>query len=328
VDTLLITGATGFVGGYLVEKAITNGFKVVATRRKNSDLQYINHLPLKYVEFDFSDSDSMAIHLKEINPSFIILNAGLTKAKTQSELDLVNCDYSIQLCEACIKANIDLKKIIYISSLASYGPADLHHDTKVRDTHTPQPVTMYGRSKLKAEEKIKKMDLPWIILRPTAVYGPREKDLFTVFKMTSKGLSLHIGKGDQKLTFIYIEDLVELVIRTLKTNKTKISYFVGDGEEYTAKELNLFIEHSLNRKNIKIGLPLWLVTIIAYISEFVGNISGNLPALNRDKLHEIKANNWLMDVEPIFEDTGYRPKTKLKNGVEITTQWYKNNKWI
>lgn len=328
METLLITGATGFVGGFLVERAVNEGYRVIVTKRKNSDLQYIRQFPIEYTEFDFDDVESMTTELKKLKPDYIILNAGLTKAKTQKELDKVNCDYSMNLFEACKHSGIPVKKMIYISSLASYGPVDLHNDIMVRDQHEPQPVTMYGRSKLKAEERIKKYDLPWIILRPTAVYGPREKDLFTVFKMTSKGLSMHIGDGNQKLTFIYISDLAELVIRTLKINKAKSSYFVGDGNEYNAKELNLFIEQSLNRKNIKIGLPLWLVTIIAYISEIVGKISGQLPALNRDKLNEIKANNWIMDVEPLFRETGYIPQTKLKEGVEITTKWYKENNWI
>jgi len=171
-------------------------------------------------------------------------------------------------------------------------------------------------------------NLPYIILRPTAVYGPREKDLFSVFKMVASGLGLYTGKGNQKLTFIHVYDLVELIIRLAENEVVAKSYFVSDGQTYSPTELNSIIAKNLGKKIVNFGLPLWLVNIVAYLSEWVGKISGKVPALNVDKLHEIKALNWQCDVEALYRDTQYTPQYKLEKGIAETVQWYKTNNWI
>ncbi len=326
---LLITGATGFIGGFLTSKAVNQNFEVYVSIRKNSDLSQIKHLPLKYIELDFTSVSKMKEMLSEIQPDFIIKNAGLTKAKTQYELDLVNADYAENLAIAALESVPNLSKYIYISSLASYGPADTKNAEIVADHHEPQPVTMYGISKLKAEQKLKSIvGLPYIILRPTAVYGPREKDLYTVFKMVNAGLSLYSGNGLQKLTFIYIDDLIEFILAVCETKEIKKCYFVSDGNVYNSIQLNKFIALSLGKKTVKFGLPLPLLTFVAYISELSGKISGKIPPLNLDKLNEIKANNWQCDVQTLIKDTGYQPITFLQEGVQKTVDWYRKNNWL
>jgi nucleoside-diphosphate-sugar epimerase len=329
LERLLITGATGFIGGFLVEEAIKQNFEVYVSVRKNSDLSQIKQFPIKYISLDFTSVDSMKEILAEVRPDYIINNAGLTKAKTQKELNTVNADYAANLANAATQSLPNLKKYVYISSLASYGPADTKGEDVVADHQKPQPVTMYGISKLKAETLLKGIqNLPYVILRPTAVYGPRERDLYTVFKMVKSGLALYSGNGQQKLTFVYIDDLVQLILAVCKTKETKKCYFVSDGNVYNSIKLNEYIALSLCKKTLKFGLPLPLLTIAAYISELSGKISGKIPPLNRDKLNEIKANNWQCDVKPLFEDTGYMPKVMLKEGIQKTVDWYKNNNWL
>lgn len=329
MEKLLITGATGFIGGFLVDMAVKQNFDVYVSVRKNSDLSQIKHLPIKYITLDFTSIENMKEVLAEIKPAYIINNAGLTKAKTQQELDTVNADYAANFAIAAIQSLPNLKKYVYISSLASYGPADSKGEDIVADHQTPQPVTMYGKSKLKAESMLKEIqNLPYIILRPTAVYGPRERDLYTVFKMVKSGLALYSGNGQQKLTFVYIDDLVQLILAVCKTKEAKKCYFVSDGNVYNSIVLNEYIASSLSKKTVKFGLPLPLLTVIAYVSELTGKISGKIPPLNRDKLNEIKANNWQCDVKPLFNDTGYQPKVLLKEGIQKTVDWYKNNNWL
>ncbi|MBK8700038.1 MAG: NAD(P)-dependent oxidoreductase [Saprospiraceae bacterium] len=326
---LLITGATGFIGGFLAEEAIRKGFHVIASVRKKSDLSYIKHLQLEYVELDLSSSASMVSILNEVKPDYIIHNAGLTKAASQAEYDVVNADYTNNLALASMQAEKIPAKFLYMSSLASYGPADFQSDDTVMEHHTPHPVTMYGRSKLKAENMLKSIPgLNYLIFRPTAVYGPREKDLFTVFKMVDKGIAVHTGKGDQKLTFIYVFDLIELMLRSLENNAVAKSYFVTDGKVYNTKDLNRIIGENLGKKTVKIGLPLTIISIVGLVSEWIGKLSGKIPSLNRDKLNEIKASNWQCNAEPLFEDTAYRPQVTLEDGLSRTVKWYRANKWI
>jgi nucleoside-diphosphate-sugar epimerase len=329
LNRLLITGATGFIGGFLVEEAVKQGYEVIVSKRKNSDISQINHLPITFVELDLSSVDQMSSILSKVKPDFIINNAGLTKSKHQSELNKINAEYAEHLAIAAMQSVPDLKKYVYISSLASYGPADTKNADVIIDAHDPQPVTMYGISKLLAEKKLKNIDrLPYIILRPTAVYGPREKDLYTVFKMVNNGLALYSGNGKQKLTFVYIDDLVQFILAVCKIEVSQKSYFVCDGKNYTSIELNKFIATSLCKKTVKFGLPLPILTLVATVSELVGKISGKVPPLNLDKLNEIKANNWQCDVETLIKDTGYKPQTFLEEGIAKTVNWYKNNNWL
>ncbi len=325
----MITGATGFIGGFLVEMAVKQNFEVYVSVRKNSDLSQIKHLPVKYVELDLASIAQMKEILGNIKPDYIINNAGLTKAKTQEELNLVNAGYAGNLAIAAVESVPNLKKYVYISSLASYGPADTKNAEVIADHHAPQPVTMYGVSKLNAENKLKSIQgLPYIILRPTAVYGPREKDLYTVFKMVNAGFSLFSGDGKQKLSFVYIDDLVQFILAVCKSKEVNKSYFVSDGNVYNSLDLNKFIQTSLCKKTVKFGLPLPLLTLVAYISELSGKITGKIPPLNLDKLNEIKAHNWQCDVQTLINDTGYRPQTFLEEGVRKTCDWYKKNNWL
>jgi nucleoside-diphosphate-sugar epimerase len=329
LNRLLITGATGFIGGFLVEEAVKQGYEVIVSKRKNSDVSQINHLPITFVELDLSSVEQMRSILSKVKPDFVINNAGLTKSKHQSELNKINAEYAEHLAIAAMQSVPDLKKYVYISSLASYGPADTKNADVIIDAHDPQPVTMYGISKLLAEKKLKNIDrLPYIILRPTAVYGPREKDLYTVFKMVNNGLALYSGNGKQKLTFVYIDDLVQFILAVCKIEVSQKSYFVCDGKNYTSIELNKFIATSLCKKTVKFGLPLPILTLVATVSELVGKISGKVPPLNLDKLNEIKANNWQCDVETLIKDTGYKPQTFLEEGIAKTVKWYKNNNWL
>ena len=329
MQKLLITGATGFIGGFLTEAAVNNGYEVIVSVRKSSDLTYIKDLKVEHVSLDFTSIASMVAKLSEIKPDFIIHNAGLTKSDSQNQLDTVNANFPYNLALAATQSGIVLKKFVYLSSLASYGPADQQSDDMIREMHSPKPITMYGQSKLKAEKLLKSIDtLPYIILRPTAVYGPREKDLFTVFKMVSNHLALHSGNGKQQLTFIYISDLISLILQSLTTSAVKKSYFVSDGQCYSPTQLNHEIAKNLGVKTIKIGLPLPVITVLGYISEAFGKLNGHIPSLNRDKVNEIKAKNWRCEIEELVKDMQYTPKVMLEEGVKMTVKWYKENNWL
>jgi UDP-glucose 4-epimerase len=326
---VLIIGATGFIGNKLAHALASGPFELVISVRDSSNLSKIEHLNFKKIKLDFLDIASMAKIFNEIKPDYIINNAGVTKAKTQKEYDLVNVDFAINVAKAAMIGCPDLKKYVYISSLAAHGPADFQKEDKLYTHQSPNPVTKYGVSKLKAENELKKIQgLKYLFLRPTAVYGPEEKDLYTVFKMVNMGLGLHSGHGDQKLSFIFIEDLIKIILGTLTENNVNKTYFVTDGNFYTPKKLNVLISTALHKKIVQFGLPLAFLKVIASVSEFFGRFSREIPPLNLDKINEIKANNWDCDIEPLVKDLGHQPKILLEEGVNKTVRWYKENKWI
>ena len=322
---ILITGASGFVGGSLVEEAISRGLTVHSAIRRSSNTGILELLDTTLVYFDFEDIDGMSQILKEGNYDYIIHNAGLTKAKAKEAYFKVNEQYLRNLIEAIRKADLQLDKFLFVSSLAAYGPADYQDDHIVSETSTPHPVTNYGRSKLAAEQYLKKQqDIPYNIIRPTAVYGPREYDLLTVYQTLAKHVDAYVGLSTQRLTFIYVRDLVRAMMDIILSDHEDRAYFITDGNTYTAQEMNAIIKRELGVSwTLPIKLPIFLVKIIAFVSEKMAGLSGKYPPLNIEKVNELRARDWSCDVSPLENDIGFKSKYDLERGLKETIAWCK-----
>lgn len=324
-EKLLITGASGFVGSFLVEQALQDGFEVYAGIRSTSSRKYLQDPRINFFDVDFNNTRALKENLKKFNFDYIIQNAGITKAKDKTHFFDVNAEALRKFIDCTLSAETVLKKFVFVSSLAAYGPADNQPSDIVNHHSQPSPVTTYGESKLAGEKILKSYtDLPYHIIRPTAVYGPREMDLLTLYKMLNNRIELLIGNTTQKLTFIYVEDLVRAIIDVLKIDKVQTSYFVTDGNHYSAEELNDLIKNVLGRKTIKLNLPISLIKLLAIISEKISSLSGNYPALNLEKVNELKCESWVCEIGNLKEDLNFTPKFDLKEGMKKTIKWYKD----
>ena len=185
---VLITGASGFLGYHIINAAVENGYDVYAAIRKSSNVKHLEHLPIQYVVLDYKDAEGLQKIFEEKQFDYVIHAAGTTKANTEQEYDLVNNVYSQNLATAAAK-NKNVKRFVFISSLAALGPSKSAEEN-ITENKAPDPVTAYGKSKLNAENNLKKMDIAITIFRPTAIYGPREKDIFIVMKTLSKGIDV------------------------------------------------------------------------------------------------------------------------------------------
>ena len=197
--------------------------------------------------------------------------------------------YTRNLAIAALEAEINLEKFVFVSSLAALGPlSDL--SAKIQDDTIPRPVTNYGASKLLAELYLSELtDLPLIIIRPTAVYGPREKDLFILFNSINKGLEPHIGSFKQQLSFVYVKDLVRVIVKALTVPVRHKAYNISDGGLYDRYALATFTKKALNRKTFKFHLPVALVAMLAALMDLFYAKSKNTPALNKEKMAELTA---------------------------------------
>ena len=326
---LFITGATGFIGGFIVKHALDADLEVYAAVRKSSNTSDLQKLGITCLPWDFENPSLTKDILKEYQFDYVIYNAGLTKHQSQDELNKVNAEYVKTFLDAAEEANVQFKKFIYTSSLASYGPAEGSAYGIIDSRMTPKPVTMYGVSKLKAEKIIETYEkLPYLIYRPTAVYGPKEQDLFAVFQMINKGLEVKLGAEKQMLSFIYVEDLARLLIKGLFSHAERKGYFVSDGNTYTSDQLNHYIKSYLNRKTISVTLPVGLLKVISIISEGMGKLTKSYPILNQDKLNELTAKSWICDTSECFEDSDFVPDYPLHKGVPLTIDWYRQNNWL
>ena len=322
---VLITGASGFVGYHLIVEALHNDLEVFAAVRRSSKIDHLKHLDIQYTYPNYDDPAALKKELEEKSYDYIIHAAGVTCARNVDEYNLINATYTYNLAQAA--ANSNVKKFVLISSLAAIGPLDILDDIITENT-TPNPVTAYGRSKLLAEQKLTSINnLNYTILRPTAVYGPRDKDIFIFFKQVAAGLEPYIGKIEQKLSFIYVVDLAKATIKALHAGDKK-AYIIGDDTYYDRYQLGANIKLALGNKTMKFHLPVIFVTMIAGIAEKVSSFANKAAVLNIEKLNELKAVNWSCSNELAKIELGFSPAYNLQSGVAETINWYKANKWL
>ncbi len=326
---ILITGANGFIGSFLVEEATRRGFRVFAAVRKNSSQGFLAKSGANIVEVDYHSAANLAEVLRHHNINYIIHNAGLTKSPSPEELIRVNKELLVNLTEAVRSSGIQLKKLVFVSSLAAYGPADKQPDGIVKDSSQPNPVTHYGVSKLAAETYLRaQTDIPYVIIRPTAVYGPREKDMLNVFQLVNKRLNLQPGILGQKLTFIYVKDLVRLIMLAVESSVSHKAYFATDGHVYTGDAFPGFVSEYLRKKAIKVRIPLLLVKGLAFLTEKVSGMWDSYPIFNVNKVNELKAKSWNCDVSNLEKDLGFKAEYDLTKGIPETIEWYREHKWL
>lgn len=329
---IIITGASGFIGSFMVEQALSNGYEVYAGIRKTSNKKYLKDNRIKFIEFNFADNNNLKkifsdFKKQNIHFNYIIHNAGITKANNKQDYFTINYQYTKNLIDALISTNSVPDKFIYMSSLAAYGPVQKGKNL-IELTDTPSPVTSYGESKLKAEKYITSQNnFPHIIIRPIGVYGPREKDFYLYFKLIKKHLQPLLGFTTPNVSFIYVKDLVKVIFTALESGITNKAYFVSDGVISNSITLGNTIKKYLNKKTIKIRIPIGLLKIAAFFLEPVFGLFGKTPTVNFEKINELKS-SWVCDIKPLEQDFNFKAGYNLNKGIYETTQWYKKEKWL
>ena len=325
---VLITGASGFVGYHLIVTAIKHGLEIYAAVRPNSNVSHLKDLNINYVNLNFNSVDELKAELEEKQYAYIVHAAGTTKAKTLQEYNKVNADYSRNLALAASLVSYKLEKFVFVSSLAAIGPiADFN--ASINDDSIAQPVTFYGLSKKLAEEYLNKIEnLPLVTVRPTAVYGPREKDIFILFKTINQGLEPYIGRFNQTLSFIYVKDLAEVIIRFLKSEVVHKTYNISDGLAYNRYALADGLKKALNKRTLKMHIPLGMIKGLAGFMDTIYAKSSKTPTLNKEKIKELTAPNWACNIENLKKDLQFEPQYNLERGLAETVKWYKENNWL
>lgn len=326
-EKVLITGGSGFLGFHIINAALIANLDVYAAIRPNSNVKHLAHLPVQYIHLDYSDVDAMAREIEDKNFSYIIHAAGITKSITEEAYDVINNRFTTNLALAAARNINSIKKFVFVSSLAACGPLK-SIDGYIKEDIEPRPVTAYGRSKLNAENNILKLNLPVIILRPTAIYGPREKDIFLVTSTINKGWDFYIGTNDQKLSFVHGKDVGDIAVKCLLKPKAIGIYNITDGKDYTRYEYAAFVKQILNKKAVQMHLPESLVRIALFGVEQVNKILKKAAPVSREKLQELLAANWCCDITKATTELNFSPNFNLKEGLEETIEWNRQNKWI
>lgn len=328
---ILVTGASGFIGSFVVEEALKRGFETWAAVRKGSSRHYLQDGRIRFIELDLDDPDGLRGRLAGIGFDYVVHAAGATKCLDAADFFRINTQGTKNLAAAVADTCPELKRFVFISSLSVLGPVrETAPYTDMTAADTPRPDTAYGRSKLEAERALDGMQgFPFIVLRPTGVYGPREKDYFMMAESIKKHVDFAAGLRPQDLTFIYVKDLVGAVFLALERGNIGSRYLLSDGRVYSSRAFSDLIRRELgNPWLLRIKAPLWLLRVITAAGEGVGRLTGRLTALNNDKYKIMRQRNWRCDIRPAVAELGFSPRYSLAEGVREAVEWYKENKWL
>ena len=333
---ILITGAGGFVGGFIVEEALKRGYETWAAVRATTSLEYLTDERINIIELDFSDKsvlkEQISLFIAENGKwDFIIHNLGATKCANFRDFNRINYEYLKDFTTILCETNGIPEKFLLMSSLSVMGLGDEAGYTPFKPTDIPMPNTSYGVSKLKGEQAVKAIpDFPYIIFRATGVYGPHEKDYYLMIKSIAQGFDFSGGFKKQMLTFIYVKDLACAMIDALEApDAIKKTYFIAEKRGYTQKEFREIVARTIGKKHvIPVCAPLWLTRIVCWISEQIGVLRMKPSTLNSDKFKIIKQRNWLCDVSNGEKDFNFAPKYDLETGIKEAVEWYRQAGWL
>ena len=332
---VLITGAGGFVGGFIVEESLKRGFETWAAVRRSTSREFLQDDRINFIELDFNNPESLSQTLNEALPQgekwdYIIYNLGATKCTNFADFNRINYDYLRSFTNALFETEKVPDKFLYMSSLSALGPGDEKGYAAFSSNSIPSPNTKYGASKLKAEMHLAMTPgLPYIVFRATGIYGPHEKDYFMMFKSIKSGFDFSVGMRKQLLSFIYVQDLVDAMFEALDKAPTGKTYLIAEDRSYTQKEFRQIAATELGKKVvIPMCMPIWAVYIVSVIAEKWGVIRMKPSTLNRDKFNIMKQRNWSVDISEARKDFGFAPKVDLKEGVKRSVRWYKENNWL
>lgn len=324
---VLITGANGFVGSHLAEALLARGYRLRCMVRRSSNLAYIQHLPVEWVYADVRHPESLHQACQGVDA--ICHCAALTRAPDEATFLRVNTDGTGALAQACLKANPGLRRFLFVSSQAAAGPS-AGPDDYLDEADPPHPLTWYGKSKWAAEQALQSMShrLPVTIVRPAAVFGPRDRDFFAYFDLVKRGLSLQLGRQERKVSLIYIRDLVELLLLALESEAAVGQTYFGCGPAHSYADLSAAIARALDKRPLHLTLPEAVLTPVALWSKVQGRLVGRSPLLNNQRVLDLRQRYWLCSGQKARRELGWTPHYDLETAVRETADWYRHHNWL
>jgi nucleoside-diphosphate-sugar epimerase len=322
---LLVVGAGGFIGGFICKEGLVRGMKVTAAVRESTSRRYLDAPELEFLVLDYDSPEQMEQAINGCEPwDYIIYNLGATKAATFPEFNLVNFEYLRRFVEALKSTDHVAKRLLYMSSLSALGPGDEVGYAPLSSATVPNPNTRYGLSKIKAEQYLEyRAEIPYVIFRPTGVYGPHEKDYLMMIQSIDSHFDFGVGYKTQMLTFIYVDDLVSAMFDALEAGVEGKKYIISEERSYTQKEFRDIVAEELGTKFvIPVKLPMWIVWVASYVAEKIGRLRAKPSTLNRDKFKIMKQRNWNADVSDAQRDFGFKTRFPLRDGIRETVKAY------
>ena len=360
MERVLVTGASGFIGSSIITEGLELGYEMWAGVRGSSSRAYLKDERIRFAELNLNDKTALKPQLESLRTEmggqpwdYVVHAAGATKCMCIEDFYRTNTHGTANLIEALQETGMTPRCFVFISSLSVFGAiretpvkspsgqygkgTEISEDESIYSpillSDTPKPNTAYGMSKLSAEMYLTKLDpkaFPYVILRPTGVYGPKEKDYFVMAQSIAKHTDFAVGYRPQELTFVYVSDVVQAVFRSMTSPKAiGKAYFLSDGHIYNSRRFSDLIQQELGDPWVlHLKAPKWILKAICHVGGRIGRMTDRMIVLNEDKYNILSQRNWRCDIEPARRDFGYSPEWNLERGVKAAIQWYKQAGWL
>jgi len=313
---ILLTGATGFIGKNLLD--FLEGHEVyclVRSREKYEKIKRGNTRPV------YGDLTTFSGELPEV--PVIIHLAGLIRGKKRQYYK-VNEDGMKNLVKRAKQIKC-LKKFIYVSSQAASGPGTLENPK--RENEIEMPVSDYGTSKLLAEKILKASGLPYLILRPVAVYGQGDRDIFFTFQMVKKGI-VFLPCGKRYVNLVNVMDVCGGIMKAVDSEAINDTFFLSHPRILTYDIFVRTIAEKMKKKVMIIKVPEALVYMAGFAASFFALLLRKPALLNLQKVTELNTKYWVVDHSRLLNVLGYKPRYPVGRGVEETLAWYRSRNWL
>ncbi len=323
-----VTGGTGFIGKHLVNALLNDNWTVRCLARKTSIKPQEFTKKVEWVIGDLQDRDSLIPACADVDVVFHL--AGAIKARNAKEFLLINSKGTENLACAFLESGKKRDRFIYISSMAAGGTASRW---KLKNEDEPAfPVSAYGESKLAGEIAVLKREKEFkcIIIRPSVVYGPGDRESLSFFKFAKLHVNPYLGFKKRYISMIHVDDLVQLILLASKCDLSsgEIFYAADESKGYQWNEVIRECAAALNTRTLPVFVPQSFLKPVAFFSDIWGKITGRLTMLNLDKYREMTQQYWVCSSFKSKRLLGFKPKYGMKEGIQKTAIWYKENGWI
>lgn len=318
-----VTGATGFVGHHLAAALRARGDEVVCLARQAARARELAGLGCSVVVGDLADP--AALERLVAGAELVFHVAGLLAAPTEARLLEANRDGTARIAAAARRARAG--RLVYVSSLAVTGPT--RPGRPLDEAAPPSPVTPYGRSKRAGEEALREAGLPFTIVRPSVVYGPRDRELLRLFKLARLGVAPLLGNGRQELSLVHAADLADALVAAGTAEATRGGvYHAAHPKAVTQEELVRAIAAALGRRVRTVTVAAPLVRGALAVTGALARLQGRATLLSSDKADELLAPAWICSSEALARDAGWRARVDLARGLGETAAFYRAAGWL
>ncbi len=325
---VLVTGASGFIGSHLIDVLEEAGHEAIPMVRSASSRKWLGAAADRAREASLDDPASLDRAVRGCDR--VLHLAGAVRARSAEEYLEINARGVRHLAEAALRAAPDLERFVLVSSLAAAGPS--RNGRAVDETTEPAPITDYGRSKLEGERLLRELgdSLRYSIVRPPAVYGPRDRGILTFFQCARRGFLPRIGpRGERTYSLIHGRDLAEGIHRVSEAREAEGgTYFLANPDPYTWEAMLEAFGAVVDRRLRSIRVPAGIVRTVGSVSEWRARRADRAPFLTRDKVRDLVVERWTCDPGLAARELDFTTRIALADGLAETAAWYREQGWL